>query len=957
MKKYIVTLIFLLLIYTLPISAAVSGYTINDKNLCISVSDNADFSELEHCQSFINAKINNPSSRKVEMSETDPRGVNITKGPLFIENNYYGDLYGWAYSAYNTLNRTASDFNSPIYDSDCRFSDTSLDGVGAIVSYDINSTDSYLAYYAGASQPQVYRFASYAACLTYKEKATSSAYVYESSTDLVIKQNNNATTTPICTSFCFSSVMFLPGIMGTKLFEQGVFEGNATDLQRWSSFGDFDQERLSVDSNGYSINNIYTKPDTQGADGIADEIANQNIYKSFISDLQKMKETGAIQNYSLIPYDWRLPLDQIVSNGKEVNGKLYYGTTTNSLSDSFIIKELQKLADNSKSGKVTIIAHSNGGLVAKELIQTLKETNNPLYEKIDKVILVAVPQVGTPEAVLSLLHGTNIGPGGAVISAERVRDLLHNMQVGYNLLPSESYFGSVSPLIEFSGTTRELQKTTYGTTIDTYQEYINFLNGQEERITPEYTDTISPAKANQTLLNQAVATHQRLDRWLPASSTEVIQIAGWGIYTPSGIKYSDTKYCTLSDYSQLLYLNLNITPDVSCLLETKPTISEQLKLNGDGTVLSGSAHFMGTGEKVRSYWVDLKRYNESDIGIIVNRDHKDIFEVTPVRDFLKNLIENRTTISEFVLTSEPPVPTDIKKYTKYEIHSPLHLTITDNQGNITGYSTSTGKILEQIKSSEYLQSSDVKTVILPQDVPHKVILTAYASGSFTLESSTLQGEVELNKTVFEAIPTATSTIATLINTGTTVGNYTPLSLDFDGNQTTDQIITTQTGQTTVYDTTPPNLKLTFNPSTKDVTFGAIDNLDPNPTLTTGTSTISLTDNQDNTSTINFTKLKDSPTKLILKYNSISRNGVSTTTPSTHIIYDWKLDNQQNLKDLDTKVFIKGIERNTFSYKKQTNQTTIKTKDMTTGNIVTTIKTGFVPVTIITSKINLLDVGY
>ena len=93
------------------------------------------------------------------------------------------------------------------------------------------------------------------------------------------------------------------------------------------------------------------------------------------------------------------------------------------------------------------------------------------------------------------------------------------------------------------------------------------------------------------------------------------------------------------------------------------------------------------------------------------------------------------------------------------------------------------------------------------------------------------------------------------------------------------------------------------------------------------------------------------------YNNIVRNGISTTIPNIHIKYDWKLDNKDNLKDLDTKVIIKGIEKYIFSYKKQNNQTVIKIKDNVTGKITTTAKTGFVPVTIITNKDNLLDISY
>lgn len=85
--------------------------------------------------------------------------------------------------------------------------------------------------------------------------------------------------------------------------------------------------------------------------------------------------------------------------------------------------------------------------------------------------------------------------------------------------------------------------------------------------------------------------------------------------------------------------------------------------------------------------------------------------------------------------------------------------------------------------------------------------------------------------------------------------------------------------------------------------------------------------------------------------------ISTITSNTRVKYDWKLDNQGNIKDLDTKIIIEGIERNTFNYKKLSSQTNVKTKNMQTGQVTTTTRTGFAPVTIITNQDNLVNISY
>ncbi len=59
--------------------------------------------------------------------------------------------------------------------------------------------------------------------------------------------------------------------------------------------------------------------------------------------------------------------------------------------------------------------------------------------------MVAVPQVGTPDAVIALLHGTELG-GGFIMHKDRARQLSENMSTVYNLLPSESYFSSIDPV-------------------------------------------------------------------------------------------------------------------------------------------------------------------------------------------------------------------------------------------------------------------------------------------------------------------------------------------------------------------------------------------------------------------------------------------------------------------------------------------------------------------------------
>lgn len=58
--------------------------------------------------------------------------------------------------------------------------------------------------------------------------------------------------------------------------------------------------------------------------------------------------------------------------------------------------------------------------------------------------MVAAPQVGTPDALIGLLHGSEIdplGPLGSIVSQETTRKLLNTMPFAYHLLPNSRYFG------------------------------------------------------------------------------------------------------------------------------------------------------------------------------------------------------------------------------------------------------------------------------------------------------------------------------------------------------------------------------------------------------------------------------------------------------------------------------------------------------------------------------------
>jgi pimeloyl-ACP methyl ester carboxylesterase len=557
------------------------------------------------------------------------------------------------------------------------------------------------------------------------------------------------TRSPICEQNCRSSVAFLPGIMGSRLYEDGE--------EIWFSTSDQKQERLSMNPDGTSKYDVYTIPQThfvpnllglnQKQPGIINDPLRFNLYHSFLRDIAEWHQEGLFFDYAFLPYDWRLSLEDIVMNGKVQDGKLSYTEENTDLSQSYLYQQIKKLEEESYTGKVTLIGHSNGGLIIKAFIQKLKEHNDPLYHKIDQVILVAVPQTGTPDATVSMLYGSGLG-AGFIVSAERARDLARNMPGMYSLLPSEALFPEVSPQISFQGVP-SIWTEEYGNTINTHEEFQNFLQGKEGRREADYEETNSPQVLRESLLTQVKETHRALDNWQPSQNTKVTTLAGTGLFTAKSIETQKYMSC-------LPWRDGGI---VKCK-DPKEGYTQTIKLtlDGDETVLEQSA-LHGVGEE---WWVDLWEHNKFLQFNFSIREHKDILEVDTLHPFIKCLLQKATcdTQNNYIQNTKPTYQN--RKYTKYEVHSPVRLTVTDSQGNITGYNTAANETEVAIPDSQYFEIGEVKIALIPKTEEHTVGLSAYQDGSFSFIKQELENEEVLSSTTLSLVPVFQGTQAEVL---------------------------------------------------------------------------------------------------------------------------------------------------------------------------------------------------
>ncbi len=587
----------------------------------------------------------------------------------------------------------------------------------------------------------------------------------------------------------YSSIAFLPGLQASRLFEEN--EDDWFEDQLWEPNRDADARALEMKGDGTSLHkDIYTKV---GRDGAIDEALGftSNIYKSFLDNLEDWKtEDGLMRDYAVLPYDWRFAFDTILQGGTVDSEKLYFDPryTTDS---PHIYAELERLAQESDTGRVTIVAHSMGGLITKKLLTDLEDNPNHKYRhlltKIDAVIFVATPQLGTPKAVASLLHGYGQELDIPLLhwpnfaTAETLRRIARDMPSVYTLLPSPRYFDMVHDVGE-DGNILNYTKLVTGQREDvtTYEEMRDFLDIHLGEAGDDLTIPMTPRN---DYTDDAETLHERIDDWTPPDLNgdtkpdfTVVQIAGWGIQkTVKGIEYVEGKHTVPCEDGLT-------GPCTETYLDPRPVWTS----DGDGTVVLPSAVAMGEesdeGRGVETWYVDMYHYNK----VLTNysRDHASILEVDSLLDFLQDKIQKQTPDREYIYSDRSNLSTP-DPYLRISMHSPATVSLQNPEGFV-GINTS-GNLEESIGNAYYLEFGEGKYLGAPLlGEEYTVKLQGTGEGTFTfILTEEKEGKVLKTKT-FTDVPVTESTQSTL--TFSSLEEVTKLDLDTNGDGVTDATV-------------------------------------------------------------------------------------------------------------------------------------------------------------------------
>jgi parallel beta-helix repeat protein len=574
-----------------------------------------------------------------------------------------------------------------------------------------------------------------------------------------------------------ANVLFLPGIKASRLYRENAI-GIEDKLWPPNYFGD-DLEELMLDDEGNSIKNVYTRDVIEKAGGTS------NIYKSFIGELDDLKNTQAINDYSLFAYDWRQSVTDIAQNGTP-----YPDWTTKSA-----IAELENLAATAQNKKVTIVAHSNGGLLAKAMMLELEKLGKA--DQVDKIIMVSTPQMGTPKAILSLLYGYDEGsPLGLLISRDKARKLSENMPGAYGLIPSKTYFNRTEePLISFSSehTRYKEFEESYGEKIGDVEEFYNFLLAEKDKRNKPATDEVELENIlNEDLLAATAVMHEQLDSWSPPENVQLIEIGGWGLDTVSGVEYTEREKAKCISYYGYL------VPSCHGDGKYEPIYEPRFTVDGDEVVTTPSSLMLPEGDNVERYWVDLYRYNKENKN---SKKHKNILEIGNLIEFFSDIIkdENDDSLFSYIQQSRPEDYEDAPPRIRMSLYSPLDIHLYDNQGRHTGPMVVTDEagneavtFEEAIPNSYYRQIGERKYVGFPGGEDIEVRLEGYAEGAFSLEMEEVEptesGEEITGQTAFVNLPTSADTVVSLNIPVEGLSEVSPLQSDYDGDGTADYTI-------------------------------------------------------------------------------------------------------------------------------------------------------------------------
>ena len=481
-------------------------------------------------------------------------------------------------------------------------------------------------------------------------------------------------------------VLIIPGVLGTEILND---EGKL-----WINLGKNIIDFMDEFMDPLQFNNNLTPSDTSlFIDELIGSVFSNHFYDLIIDDLSSKgysKGTNQTDTLFTFPYDWRYGVTGILGT---INGK--------TITQTDLLKEkIDEIRQQTGSDKVDIIAHSTGGLLLKKYVIDNQSDNH-----IGKAIFVGVPNTGAPQAINTLVNGSNFG--NPFLNSLEMKKLAQNMPIIYDLTPSREYYNKKGSYVKVVDKNLMLNVTSSKDL--NFDEVDNFLTADHK------LNALAVTNSN----NLHTSNFDNFD----------LRTAGVDLYAIDG--------CKTGTLGKIIENRIhNINPEEYFMSYSAPEI-----IPGDGTVPLESATNLPVNEENKYY--------------ALQADHSKMLSQNGIRQKIVDILSGGNSSFDSGLITQDISECKLNGKA-ISIYSPVDIDITDNQGNHSGLLN--GSIQNDIPNADFEIMGDHKFVYLPDDEgqTYTIDLKGTGSGTFTLKNENISNNNVTETEVFANLPVTTS---------------------------------------------------------------------------------------------------------------------------------------------------------------------------------------------------------
>jgi pimeloyl-ACP methyl ester carboxylesterase len=535
------------------------------------------------------------------------------------------------------------------------------------------------------------------------------------------------TITPTPTPISKVPLILIPGIAGSYLKTTDPFVWNEDDGHDGTYF------------NNYGANEeVWINPWEIGKPGDDDYLDVLRLNQDGVTSLVNLVPSGKLWS------DYDDVINFFINNGYELDKTIFtfpYDWRKD-LSNTLISLDhlINTIRYQTGSQKVDIVAHSMGGLVARNYISNESRASN-----IGKLFTLGTPHLGSVKLLKALVYGDDFGPsrlyGSIKLNPNEIKDIIQNFTGGFELLPSQKYFDFYT-----------------GNDLSHPYPFVDARdvdgNGVTGKLNYQQIKTmLTNLNSNTYLFVPAESFHNLDSNLINTKGVDIINIVGSGVDTLGQIIEKTHKDFSGNSRKQI----------------------DEIKVNGDGTVPIFSASLVDQNNN-KSLLGDARIF-------YVNQEHGNLITSTvssSALNIVKKILNEDDQFSDNATNLAYPLSgIQLSVYSPVNIHAYLE---DQHTGPIDD-----GDYEVNIPDSSYDTLEDDKFIWLPPNGNYKIKFEATDRGSFDFKIRKYVDGIITQEILYKDIPLTVLTKAeTQVNTP--LDTFPIIRLDEDGDGNIDQDI-------------------------------------------------------------------------------------------------------------------------------------------------------------------------